>query len=159
MQVTVFDADYAGGSISWVGKTWTQQEVKDGVTKCACPDLYVNTVSGTVSAYFRFHTWGYNTNGTDSLRLRRIGQIFGGGAFGDMENGVRGKNASFRDRRAGQPATFPQTFQNINTPTSFTPIDAVGPITYGDYGITDAYSTSVTVSGITYSWDKGVGWP
>ncbi len=76
MYLTIFDADYAGGDITWCGETWSQADVQAGAEKGPiCPTLYNSkvvsppypsypTVSPTISCanghrqYWRFGTAG-----------------------------------------------------------------------------------------------------
>jgi hypothetical protein len=37
LQVTVTGGDYEGGPIEWCGKTWTEDEIRQGIPKCIYP--------------------------------------------------------------------------------------------------------------------------
>lgn len=49
MIVSVFDADYAGGDITWCGETWNQAAVQAGEQRTICPTAYTKGTVPVVS--------------------------------------------------------------------------------------------------------------
>ena len=179
MMCTVFDSDYAGGNIGWVGETWTPAEVVAGATKEVCPTLYARSIS-TYASGFSTRYFG-NTWQIAGLSLRREGATRTIGSCTLAEIGLTGSYfirllagegavqvnhlainptpiGLKQDRRAwvfGQPCTGPTPITNFST---LNLILTVGNPRSYDYLLTDAFFGSHLSGGITYTWAKGLGW-
>lgn len=151
MQVTVFDVDYLDGSgdIDWCGKTWTPQQVRDGLTQCVCPGTY----DQNPSAPYPYHRWEINISAYNRLRLLR--RVNTGISYGinQLALGVAGYGTFTNSDFMTWSSFGSFTSMNLNFLTG------VGQPVLGDYQITVAFFGSQTQGGIEYSWAKGVGWP
>jgi hypothetical protein len=171
MQLTLFDADYAGGNISWCGQTWTQAEVQAGATKCACPTAYnksrqTYTLGGpTTLKYSAQHRWFHA-----DLHIQRQYNVsylsFGFWAalqFGGNFN-LLSILGSQTDRRSfyGSQATRFSVAGFPNSPVTNSDLNIVLGVVYplyNSYDITDTFFGSHTIGGVEYTWAKGLGWP
>jgi hypothetical protein len=161
MQLTVSNPSYldASGNISWCGKVWTPQEVRDGITKCACPPNYDNQKGGPTTSQYAYNRWSYNASQYNRLRLLRRVNVnsFQDYGLNQMALGVAGYGSGF----FGDFVTF-QTqvtgFSNIQLGFLTAPTPAAP--TLNDYQFTAEFFGSYThANGITYSWEKGINWP
>ena len=158
MYVTLFDADYAGGNITWCGETWTNAEVQSGVEKGpVCPTTYTlgKTTTTSISRTYAAHNWAIA-----GLQLKRI--AFRTAGVGQKLEGVYLLNpsvtASYRYWFAYGGG--PPNYSGANTGFGTLPNVLGEPyVALNNYNITDAFFGSYTnPSGVTYSWRKGNGW-
>jgi hypothetical protein len=171
MIVSVYDADYAGGNITWCGQVWTPAEVQAGAAKVVCPTNYTapykskSTPFPGAYQYFARHTWLWLTGiSTTSLHLDRDYfkySIGGGCVVQSVRNSVdlRGQDGgAFSFKFRGGCAVFYTSFGGL------TGADVTGyPMpTYNAYkiplGVGDFFG-SHTIGGVLYTWRRGVGWP
>ena len=81
------------------------------------------------------------------------------GLFASFQNSVGGMGNAFHNRYFW-PFASPTAYGTVETPVGFKPMNPLGkPNRAGQYRITDDHFTSVTVSGVTYTWEKGDNWP
>ena len=147
----------ASGIINWCGETWNLP-AESGMQKTVCPSSWViSQFSISPGDRAARNEWVFNLNGTDSLFLRREYLTYTAITLYSIYNKIKGRNQLWRNAKYFTPAGNP--FQTNVTPAGFTIINAVAPATFNNFMITDEYFGSVTVSGITYTWSKGLGWP
>ena len=144
IDLAIFDADYAGGSITWCNQTWTPAEIQAGAQKTVCPQAYSNDYSTSFNWGER---WRYNGGGSlGSLRLYR------GYSLSPRRNYVFFKDSN---NTAGfdRIDTLGTTLQ-LGILTGGTPIPTVN-----DYQIPSSFFGSFTApSGVQYSWSQKCGW-
>ena len=151
MELTLFDADYAGGSITWAGQTWTQQEVKDGVTKCSCPTGYGFEHKTTGNPQRGLHFWG---NGF-GLLLDRVAST--GTSFSNFQrhkvrvvpNGTSPYYQDYRYKASFSTSSFQLGLLNAGSAL----------VTRDDFIIPNNFFGSYVNGDLTYSWAKGSRWP
>lgn len=155
VELTVFDADYAGGDISWAGQTWTPAEVQAGASKTACPTNYqLGTVLGAAGAGGLWEKWTNNSAnrlvlqryytapydpGYPTRYAERVISIFGGAPtyvdFWRSSNyGYSASNCQL-NVLCGSQGTSSNSYRVLN----------------GQFG-------SYTAAGVQYSWARGQGW-
>ena len=148
--VQIYDADYSGASINWCGKTWTQQQVKDGKCEEVCPTFY-----GKTSQYVELWQNKQGTNkhlqlqvtvsSTDAIRTWALIDLQATGTGTPLINAYA--------RRVWDTPTA-KTY----TPTTWNPLTGMAAPSSGNYKIADDQFTSITVSGVKYSWKRGTNW-
>lgn len=175
IQLTVFDADYAGGDINWCGETWTQAQVLAGESRCVCPTIYnkgnfdINN-TGTPAATFNgypsaaLHRWKY---GTDQLALHRADVYqYGGPTYYlvyTRSNYLRvfGDKDKQRFRNTYQSGMFSPPLPVTGTTTDYSAINKVIGLaepSLASYDLLPAFFGSHIISGVTYTWAKGARW-
>ena len=145
MEVTVTGAS---GTINWVGETWNLPD-DSGLTKCVCPTTYIKQRSptgGAIGNSHATHEWVFYTAYYEILILHRY---FGGSLNFGWENILRVKGGPNYDWEDGSGVNYSGLGIIIGGPAA----------AYSDYLITDAFFSSTTISGITYTWAKGNDWP
>jgi len=172
------------GTINWCGETWNLPG-DSGVQKSVCPTvyaLYKYTLNYAGSSYGSpwssnlidcKHIWSFNF---DSLRLERqygrrddllnskMYKTFGQQIASSVDLN-KAPSGSDQDFIAFTPTQFGTPFpppMNLSGWSSF----PLGVLTTGaapprenDYKIHNGMFGSTTISGITYTWEKGLGWP
>jgi hypothetical protein len=149
IQLTVFDADYAGGNITWCGQVWTPAEVQAGATKCACPTTYV-----VPAAFANANQWIasglklYHDTLFSIVAGRKVILSPGTVSATSVCNGSQNNCA---DTSAGVFAGSPirGCLPKVNPTANFTTSPAV---------IEDCQFLDHTVSGVNYKWEKGINW-
>jgi len=132
----------SSGTINWCGETWNLPG-DSGVQKSVCPTDYTKSVPTPSSVS---HRWVYSKSGSTGLSLRRK---FTGVGFNGIDLYPVASYAHFE-------TAFSGTYYYAN-PTTWYP--GLGPIpTTNDFYLGNAFFTSITVSGVTYTWQKGAGW-
>lgn len=167
MWVTIFDEDYVGAPITFAGAVFSQAEVQEGASKCACPNSYSKGLSFSTASYRVYgHIWG-NSSGVN-LGIERVwaGYTWALGtpvsAFNFLDvNAVT-------DRRLSLGGSILNTLNlGIFTATPGAPDFAVWS---GDAGTGSPNTTmqsgtlffdgTVTSGGVEYSWQRGGSrWP
>jgi hypothetical protein len=178
--MTIFDADYDGGEVSWAGSAWTAQEVRTGVTKEICPTSFFSSQFAQLGGYPTGCTPGVNCY-VASIRLNFKAEWNNSG-FHLNRNGVRysysnsGGGMQCQLGAAGQGIHMSNVYPNLqdffgwygcnlsNTNPSYQQIGVLGPGAPGkpnvnDYQITDNFFGSTTIDGRLYTWVKGSNWP
>ena len=166
MCLTVFDADYAGGDITWCGVTWTQADVQAGATKAACPgSQYTRQLSTYTYPYtvkVGRHAWLSSGIGNGfGLRLARTyhNNVFS--AVKQAFQNVKLGNTTTPSAPGGWDSTI---FINAVTPSTLYStlglISGVPAATFGvsGYTLTSAFFGSHTSGGVKYSWAQGEDW-
>ena len=181
LQITVFDADYSGGNITWCGETWTQVQVQAGDTRTICPSSY--SIGATQSAFGTSCFSGYQEiwqYGTE-LALRATWR-------GPYTLGIYGTQQFHNNVTVNPPGEFFKItgFQTFSTRTSggacrTAPVGKVPvtgnptgvyttygflPPTFADSGPRDTFNGMIaddffgrfSNGGIQYTWEKGNGW-
>ena len=175
--LTVFDADYAGGNITWCAKVWTQQEVKDGVTKCVCPTRYdlkkELTQTTPVTSVFgaNIEKWEFSQiNGLWIDRAINL-SVYSVASYYVRHKWWRilqGAAPNTTDRLSRTLLTYDFTWTtgwtSIGSAAEFT-LPGMNPATSGqiptinDYKILDAMFGNYTdVNGINWKWERGRNW-
>lgn len=153
MKVTVFDADYAGGSITFAGETWTQQEVQDGEAKCACPTDYRKhgAYPGTPSFTLQRHRWTNNVG---------INLLLSRAWVGYPDNPTPTVSGFANLNFNGVVDSKINASQNLNLGV-FDPIPGTPQIgAKSDYDLTDGFFGTVNSGGVQYTWAKTfTRWP
>lgn len=170
MCLTVFDADYAGGNLTWCGEIWTPAEVQAGASKTVCPTSYdppykikLTPFPGAYQ-YVAGHRWLWATGTLQSLNLSRT-----------YSKGVSGTNCIVQQRRnsvdlrgqdflafsfkfQGGCAVFYTSFGGLTGAN----VTGYAMPTYSAYQIPPGagqFFGSHTIGGVTYTWTQGAGWP
>jgi hypothetical protein len=159
VKVTLFDADYAGGNVTWVGQTWTQAEVQAGVGKYACPTRYrikhqaSPTTWSTISEAHEVWQAGELILNRSYMRGASVG---GGGVWGDIRESVRviGLIDYIHWRFNPNPYVV-----SSNLGLGLISVNSPGVPTYDDYRVEGVMFNSVILGGILYTWEKGNDWP
>jgi hypothetical protein len=165
--LTVFDADYAGGNINWAGLVWTPAEVQAGATKTACPTSYTKTTfPQTPSGSGAVHRWAWSTGGGPDLMVGRSVSVSAFGSLIQRNNTARlfgfGSPYSINyyiDTGFGPPITGTSGGFSATSPFAPPSVKGVAFPSVGAYLVTDAFFGSHTISGVTYTWERGRGWP
>jgi len=153
MLVKIFDADYAGGNITWCGLTWTPAQVQAGEEKSLC-GIFQQTYS-TGSPYLVSEAWHYGA----SLSLHRVINYSFGLTQWSNFLGISPSPIGTLVRDLKKWTGFPPPAAGSSTVfSSLSLILGVATPTKGDYNITDDFFGSHLSGGITYSWAKGQGW-
>ncbi len=158
--LTIFDADYAGGGITWCGVAFSQSDIQNATERGpVCPTLYTRERTYTLNPYVARNTWAYNA----SLRMARGWSGFTPASnYPVKEQQIIGINntAIAAYRKDSISLTF-STFQ-IGVLTAGIPVP-----TWNSYAIVpnplspttlDIFFGSYTEAGIQYSWRRGNGW-
>lgn len=184
MVLTVFDADYEGGDISWCGETWTQAQVRAGIQKCVCPASYFKgqaTSTGFVKYFRASERW--NVAG---MYLRRGYQIYSyngyfgaqpywsnqialtiatGAAYGTTRHrgyfwAPGGTSRPLYANTPGYAYPWNSTYADPQMVSWLFGWAIFNPATHnpGGYNITNNYFFSYVKSGVTYTWARGTGW-
>ena len=160
VQIRVFKSDYTGSSIQWAGLTWTQQEVRDGVTKCACPDRYWKQLYGTAPYAYRFHVWQAWMYGNFRLE-RKIATADTAGTnviSADIFYGTTFDITSAKYWPAGTGSPFTVLY-NANTPPDVRGEPRPSTGTAVGWYINNAWFGSATSpAGVLFSWSQGQDW-
>ena len=146
--LTVFDADYVGGNITWAGETWTQAQVQAGESRCVCPLTYI---------YQRFLT---NTPFTSAIHKWTNTNLFFERFYTNIGNTDRGV------LKVGFPGTYGYSIvTGFGFSSAFFPGSPI--INYGDpvsatsvttKSMPDVYFFSFIDAGVQFTWEKGDNW-
>lgn len=165
--LTIFDADWTGGNLSWCDKTWTPAEIQAGATKCVCPTLYEK--GPYVTTQWR-HAWVHAA--LFGIYLARqvtyVGGTFIYGAANDA-----GITVDYPTPTMGPPFHNAKDgrFWTYNS-ISVTQTVSLGPYTYqlnkiltapgrplsNDYQLTDDFFGTYSAGGVQYTWVRGNDW-
>ena len=159
----------ASGTINWVGETWNLP-ADSGVQKTVCPTSYYLrqglTTTGSYQKAYGDHWW--LNNGLALIRgyavIRNVTgpwyPLFAGHVWlnwitlqGVATDYVKPTFISGTSRPlvpTAAPSVYPAELGLITT---------LANASYSDYKITDDYFGSHVISGVTYTWAKGNGWP
>lgn len=157
------DPDYAGGDIKWAGQTWTNQDVKDGVCKCACPTTYNApfTTQYTNPYYYVRHSWLHSSTSQDLILVRYNRNTSFFPAAG-RRNMLRGRNGVLDNYKLWISTNFNFATPDASaaSPAGFNPIDNVPIANLTTYKIDDDFfDWTQTISGVDYSIARGINWP
>lgn len=173
--LTIFDADYVGADIDWAGKTWTQSEINDGVTKCQCPNNYI---LGGPYPYgpFNIHyteRWAAGLSTANSIFILYRDYVVGNGTAPTFLTNIWNKvNIRFQQLGGADRGTYDlknsttlsiyANFGYLWTATTNT-WNAIQPTltkqaSPNNYRLLDIQFGTVTRSGIQYIWDRGANW-
>ena len=158
VQIRVFKSDYVGSSIQWAGLTWTQQEVRDGVTKCACPNRYFKELYTSPDTYY-FHVWQAWNYGNFRLE-RKVGTDNQWGTnviSADLFYGTTFDITSAKYFPAtGSPFTV---LYNANTPPDVRgEAKPTTGTTVGWYINNAWFGSATSPAGVLFTWSQGQGW-
>jgi hypothetical protein len=160
------------GTINWVGETWNLP-ADSGVQKSVCPTGYSKfrstyLVAPTTKIYRALHRWNYaGATGLSVGRQYVASYITTAGLWAlppgaGCSNRVQLTNTQTDEKSwyGTQATRFSIAgFPNSNVVNSdINLILGVASPTYNNYDITNDFFGSHTISGITYTWEKGVGW-
>lgn len=155
----------ASGTIVFCGETWNLPG-DSGQQKTVCPTTYLKSTStytspvGTAAQ----HVWKFTGTATPvsgGLKLQRAARATPSPNYTNRVQGVSiSPTSGFYSRQAWFSGTTGFTYiNNANTPKPSV-VNVVKPSSLsGGYDLNDAFFGSATISGITYSWAKGNGWP
>jgi hypothetical protein len=154
-------ASYAGGSITWCGKTWTQAQINaNNFEQCVCPTTYVGPRKNYNTSFTKTaeHIWRHYAFGKNELLMQRFSAS---GSF-SAENRLyprltlanNGINVYDIDVLRYYFSTLDYQIFNLNF------ISADNLPNQTDYQISDLYFGTYTDggSGLEFSWNKGVNW-
>jgi hypothetical protein len=163
MQLTVTGAS---GTVNWAGETWNLP-ADSGVVKCVCPDQYTlttRTTTGLTSEGLWEEEWKKYTPTSTSyyaLKLRRWVQNYSVPPIQNVGNNqidifIGGYNRS----------TYSYNWQNMTGSTQTAGGGFAGIMIGGvpEHGLPSTvrlenrFFTSKVISGITYTWAKGINW-
>jgi hypothetical protein len=164
---SIWDAeqDYAGGDVTWGGETWTTAEINNAtpVQKILCPTAYAlgYSVATTISG-LQNKVWTHQWSGSDILLQRFIlmtGFTFaptlclghGGGNRLSIENNT--DSVIF-----GGNCVTSWTTTNISQAALGLITTLAGPTT-ANYQIPNEFFSTIVLGGLTYAWERGLGWP
>jgi len=177
LYLTVFDADYAGGNISWCGEVWTQAQVQAGLEQGpVCPTAYYNDFAFTSpfsQQVTAAHYWRYG----NSLIIRRqqialqstLGKyVIQPGGWDNFIN-VKATNGSHYGDQTFVHPLGSYVVRPINIIATLTSGDAQltaivkkpapRPPPHGTYKLPTTFTEATfTTNGIAYSWRRGNGW-
>jgi hypothetical protein len=165
----------ASGTITWAGQTWNLP-ADSGLTKTICPDFYQEFRSENFNQFRASHRWRAGGAISNQLDMNRQAYYRWYTFFGSFATWISARNFlnvhGDRDQQrfAGNKrpnvsvtstnTTFNVLNQIIGEPvalyaTTGAPTGTAPP----DYFMTAAFFGTHIISGITYSWAKGAGWP
>jgi hypothetical protein len=164
----------ASGSINWCGQTWNLPG-DSGVDKIICPTDYVRqqNLQGTpTSVWQATHTWRYDTVNGLEIRLDYMCFDTGGTPGFDRPSfrfspaGANVKSVLLKNLNDFAGGLFSGSGSSrpvlpvflVSSPDIAGVITAMGQ-TFNDYDISDDMFSTYILSGITYSWRRGGGWP
>jgi len=171
MELTVFDADYAGGNITWCGLTWTQAEVQAGATKTACPTAYKRDHATSVPGFppgtnnYATLNWQYGTPAQLNI-YRQYNRLDIGGTCNNASAGnlviLIAGTQNPRDQNNFQNCTLTLVTTGPGAPVYQVGIlTGQGPPTYSNVAATPTasfFGSFTTAGGVQYSWARGDGW-
>jgi hypothetical protein len=148
---------YAGGSINWAGKTWTQTQINDNnFEQCVCPTNYVGPRKNFNTSFTKTaeHQWDNEQTANNRLLLQRFSASGSFSAQNHITLRVNGIHPSDIFRyyfSAFYSSNFEIGFLNATTP-------AIPNQT--NYQITDDFFGTYVDggSGLEYTWTKGANW-
>lgn len=148
--VLTVTADDANLPVTWCGKTWVKStatpgtdEAYSGQPQQVCPTSYNKDTPPSGA-----HEWIHAEAGTTTTDLTVKRQYTAAGGL----NGVYINPAAYYAHLSGFFGSY-----YFAVPSTWRP--SLGAIpTPSDFYITDAFYTSITISGVTYTWSKGVRW-
>jgi len=162
MVLTILDADYAGASITWCGKTWTQADVQNGVSNTVCPSAYeLKDGTYTLPADKRHIEKWQGTTGIN-LTLSRFADKSVTTAFRYWQKkyirlGTLGGAIGLK-RDIWKSYIYPPTYSTTSSLCDMSISCGANNTSYSDFRILDGMFGSYTISGVLYTWAKGIGW-
>ena len=184
--LTMFDADYAGASRTWCGVVWTQQNIKDGVTKCACPSTYrlIDTpvlgpptlpvygnsgnnreswegTAGSNLFLFRSMSW-YSIFPMVVTHYYKIRQMivqlnYAGQAFGDSRSSRQDTLRFSGGTTVSNSINTQQDFPILNPGISPSNV-SVNAVAADFHILPEQFGDFTDPSGLNWKWEKGANW-
>jgi hypothetical protein len=169
---------YAGGSITWCGKTWTQAQINaNNFEQCACPTRYrklKNIPTPTASTATNIEDWDHTSGPVDLFLARDYHFAYYAGPVNYIKyrvwqmqlQGVSGTSVSPRDKREvkigrfGNPTSASYTnFYNTFNVGVLNPTITIHDPTENNYSIVDPmFGTHTNSNGLEFTWSRGVNW-